>query len=259
MSISTSDVRVTKHAVADYEVAQVDALAPITWIRRGIEDLSRMPRLSLLYGSLFAALCASVFLLSLIIPWYTLGYLTGLVIVGPFLASGLYTASRDIERGATPGVTATIRLIRDRKTYLAMFSLMLALVMAAWVRFSALLLAVTFNSVSVSANAFLNVFASPEGWYAIAYFLGVGLILAIVVFTISAVAIPLIFDKDVDFITAMQASFRAVTQNRRAMTVWAGAIVLLTAIGVATAFVGLAFVFPVLGYATWHSYRALLT
>ena len=39
------------------------------------------------------------------------------------------------------------------------------------------------------------------------------------------------------------------------MAVWAISIVTLTAVGIATAF---AVIFPVLGYATWHSYRALV-
>jgi uncharacterized membrane protein len=99
---------------------------------------------------------------------------------------------------------------------------------------------------------------SSEGWITLSYFVGVGFLLAAVVFVVSAVAIPLILDKDADFITAMQKSFRAVVSNPLAMLVWAGLIVALTVIGIATAFVGLAVIFPVLGYATWHSYRALV-
>ena len=41
------------------------------------------------------------------------------------------------------------------------------------------------------------------------------------------------------------------------MVIWAALITLLTAVGLATGFVGLTVIFPVLGYATWHSYRAL--
>jgi hypothetical protein len=42
------------------------------------------------------------------------------------------------------------------------------------------------------------------------------------------------------------------------MLAWAGLIVALTAFSVAMAFVGLAVIFPVLGYVSWHSYRALV-
>jgi len=67
----------------------------------------------------------------------------------------------------------------------------------------------------------------------------------------------MIFDKDVDFVTAMQTSYKVETSNPGAMAVSAACIVALTALGIATAFVGLAVVFPVLGYATSRSFRAL--
>lgn len=79
--------------------------------------------------------------------------------------------------------------------------------------------------------------------------------LVTVVFVFSAFAIPLIVDKDSDSISAMQISFRSVKRNPGSMFVWAAIIASLTVIGVATAFVGLAIVFPILGYATWYSYR----
>ena len=71
-------------------------------------------------------------------------------------------------------------------------------------------------------------------------------------------AIPLILDRDTDFISAIRTSYRAVARNPGAMLVWSAAIAALTAVGIATAFVGLAVIFPILGYATWHSYRSLV-
>lgn len=100
-------------------------------------------------------------------------------------------------------------------------------------------------------------FTSSDGWITLSFFAGIGFLLAAAVFVISAVAIPLILDKDADFVTAMQTSYRVVTSNPRAMAVWAMSIVALTAVTIVTAFVGFAVIFPVLGYATWHSYRAL--
>lgn len=190
--------------------------------------------------------------------WYTTGYLTGLVVVGPFLAAGLYAASRAVERGDSPGISASLSLIMQRRMYLGLFSLMLAMVMAAWIRFSAILIAVKFSTLSPSADAYTRMFASSEGWITLSFFVGIGFLLAAAVFVISAVAIPLILDKDADFVTAMQTSYRAVTSNPGAMAVWAISIVALTAVGIATVFVGFAMIFPVLGYATWRSYRALV-
>jgi uncharacterized membrane protein len=258
MSTPTTDTTFVASAPTASDIKQVDAIAPFTWIRRGIEDFRHAPGLSLLYGFLFAGLCAGVYLLSRGVPWFTVGYLTGLVVIGPFLASGLYAASRDIERGMAPKISASLHLIVQRKTYLALFSLLLALVMAAWIRFSALVFAFKFNTLTPTMETYTQMLTTSEGWIAMSYFVGIGFLLATMVFVISAVAIPLILDRDADFVTAMQKSYRAVVSNPGAMLVWALAIVVLTIAGIATAFVGLALIFPVLGYATWHSYRALV-
>ena len=260
MSTSTIATGYTPSIARKQEIARVEASAAFRWLRRGFADFTRAPGLSLLYGGLFAALCAGIYALLMNIPWYGIAYLTGLVVIGPFLAAGLYVASRDMESGNAPGIGGSLRLLQQRSTYLALFSLMLALVMAAWVRFSALLFAIQLNTLSPypSMQALTNIFSSPEGLTTLAFFIGAGLLLVSVVFVVSAIAVPLIIDKDADFISAMQTSARAVAKNPVAMLVWAGLIVALTAVGIATAFIGLAVIFPLLGYATWHSYRELV-
>ncbi len=258
MSTPTTEMPFDVSAPAARQRHPLEGTSAFGWIRHGIDDFRQAPVLSLLYGVLFAGLCAGVYLLIRQVPWYTTGYLTGLVVVGPFLAAGLYAASRAIERGDSPGISASLSLIMQRRTYLALFSLMLAMVMAAWIRLSAVLFAVKFSTLSPSVEAYTHMFTSSDGWITLSFFVAIGFLLAAVVFVISAVAIPLILDKDADFVTAMQTSYRAVTSNPGAMVVWALSIVALTAIGIATAFVGFAVIFPVLGYATWHSYRALM-
>lgn len=258
MSSSTTEAQIAATGTTAYEIRHVTLAAPFAWIRQGIADFRRVPGLSLLYGLLFAGLCAGLYLLSLSVPWYAIGYLTGLVVIGPFLAAGLYTASRAIENGEPPSIAGGLRLLFQRSTFLALFSLLLAFVMAAWVRFSALVFAIKFNTLTPSIEAYRDMLGSADGWITLAFLMGIGFLLVAVVFVVSAVSIPLILDRDSDFITAVQTSYRAVTRNIGAMAVWAACIVALTAIGVATAFVGLILLFPVLGYATWHSYRALV-
>ena len=257
MSVATSELRITARQPYP-QAAKLHPLAPLHWVKKGIDDFRSLPGLSLLYGAVFAALCASVYLLIVASPWYTVSYLTALLAFGPFVASGLYVASRELRGGRKPSIAATLKVVRERKLSIAVFSLVLALVMAAGVRLSAIVLALKVNTLSLSADAFLQVFSSPDGWIALLFFVGIGVALAAVVFTVSAVAIPLIVDKNTDFITAMQSSYRAVMQNRAAMIVWASVVVGLTAVGIGTAFLGFAVIFPILGYATWHSYRALV-
>lgn len=219
-------------------IASVEMGAPLGWIRDGFNDFRKTPVLSLLYGTLFAGMCAGVYLANRNAPWFILAYLTGLVVIGPFIGSGLYAASREMERGTRPKISSSVSLILRRRTYLALFSLMLALVMSAWIRFSALLFAVTTNTLSPSTDAYLNIFTSSDGWVAMTFFAGIGLLLVTVVFVASAVAIPLILDRDTDFVAAVGTSYQAVKQNPVAMFVWVGAIVTLTAVGIGTAFIG---------------------
>lgn len=258
MSTPASELHFDDSLAQRNNVRNVGASAPFNWIKLGLEDFKRIPGLSLLYGLLFAGFCAGVYLLISNAPGFSVAFLTGLVVIGPFLASGLYVASRDMERGIAPSIDASLRLLMRRSTYLALFSLTLALVMAAWVRFSALLFAVQFSTLSPSIEAYTSLLSSTDGLITLGIFIGAGFILALVVFVLSAVAIPLILDKDTGFIPAMQTSYQAVMSNKAAMTVWAATIVSLTAIGIATAFIGFAVIFPVLGYATWHSYRAMV-
>jgi uncharacterized membrane protein len=86
----------------------------------------------------------------------------------------------------------------------------------------------------------------------------IGAAFASVVFAITAVSIPLVFDRPIDVITAIAASLLAVRTNWRTMFGWAAMIVLVTACGLAAFFVGLAVALPVLAYATWHAYRDLV-
>jgi len=85
-----------------------------------------------------------------------------------------------------------------------------------------------------------------------------GFVFASLVFVFTAIAIPLIVDRGTSPINAMLISAKAVRSNRDTMLLWAASVVLLTLFGMATAFIAMIVIFPVLGYATWHSYRGLL-
>ena len=93
--------------------------------------------------------------------------------------------------------------------------------------------------------------------FVIAY-LVIGSGFAAFIFSISAVAVPLMLDRDKDAVSAMLLSLAAVAKNPLPMLVWAILIVTLAGIGFATAFIGLIVMIPILGHATWHAYRALV-
>lgn len=224
------------------------ASAPLGWVRKGWADLRRAPRQSLAYGVVIAALSWVVTGIALGMGsyWAVLVLLSGFVFVAPVLAIALYSISRQLERGLPPQLGRC--LVEQRRSFgtLMVFALALLVVFLVWARAGSMV------------HVFFPVEAQPD-WRQLATFLAigsaVGSIFALISFAVSAFSLPMICDRDADAITAVVTSVNAVLRNKRAMAVWAGLIVLLTAVGFATALAGLAVTIPLLGHATWHGYR----
>ena len=186
--------------------------APFEWIGQGLADFRRIP------DSACCTVCCSGALRGHLLPdakcpWYTVAYITGLAFVGPFLA-GLYAASQDMGRGAAPSISASLRLIGRRKTYLSLFALMLTLVMAAWVRLSALILAVAYNGLVPGIDLFDIAWLSGEGLVAAGYLATTGVLLGAVVLPLARWPSRGSWTGDADFVSAMGYSFNRVKENR---------------------------------------------
>lgn len=240
-------------------IRQVDIAEPLDWLAKAARSFAQHPGHSVLYGIVFALACWASLWLTWSLPWFTIAFLTGLMLIGPFLAAGLYVAARQSEAGAPVSIQTSLHLIWERRTNLSLFALFLGLIAAAWVRLSALLFAIKFSAFSPSIQSYQSAL-SGAGFDPIVtgFFIGIGFLLAATVFVTSALAIPLILDRDAGPITAIQASARAFGKNWPAMLLWAALIVSLSGLGILTFFVGMIVIFPMLGYATWHSYRQML-
>ena len=81
---------------------------------------------------------------------------------------------------------------------------------------------------------------------------------AAVLFAFTVVGLPVLLEREVDFITAIIASIRAVAANLVVMAAWAAIIAALLAVGMVPFFLGLFIALPVLGHASWHVYRRLM-
>jgi uncharacterized membrane protein len=130
--------------------------------------------------------------------------------------------------------------------------------MIAWIRFSTLMVALWFGQLSPGIEAFTSALGSAEGITFLAVLFASGGLFALIVFAASALTLPMLIDGKAELIPALITSFKAVFQQPRVMLTWAAIVAGLTFIGMATMFAGLVFIFPLLGYATWHSYRDLV-
>jgi uncharacterized membrane protein len=88
--------------------------------------------------------------------------------------------------------------------------------------------------------------------------LAVGGAVAFLVFSLTVVSLPLLLDREIDFVSAMLLSMRTVGANLPVMLLWAAIIAVLLFAGMLPYFLGLFIVLPILGHATWHLYRRAL-
>ncbi|MEW6120178.1 MAG: DUF2189 domain-containing protein [Pseudomonadota bacterium] len=225
----------------------LDATAPLRWLRLGWADLRRAPRLSLAYG--FALMLLSMLIAAFTWHFGTLalyiGLATGFVFIGPVLAVGLYSISRQLGKGLNPVLGYCLREGAYHLKELLVLGVALLIVLLVWARAAAMV------------HVFFPAIGEP-GWRDMLTFLGVGsavgAVFALIVFAASAFSLPFILDRKVDAITAAVSSFNAVLRNRKPMLLWAALIGSAVLLGFATAFVGFIVLLPLIGHATWHAY-----
>lgn len=232
--------------------------APWRWLKKGWADYKRAPVLSAGYGLLFTGV----------------GYLiifglirTGLLaaapvaigafaLVGPLMAAGLYALARALGEGRRPGAGEVIFVRAAAPTQVAYLGVLLLVGLFAWTICAAALFAMFGAGGPIIEGRFAEfALGTSQGLAMITIGTIVGGAIAFAIFAATAFSIPMLIDRDVDFITAIGTSFTAVKGSPRAMVLWAWIISLCIAIGAATLLFGFIVIFPLLGLATWHAYR----
>jgi uncharacterized membrane protein len=225
--------------------------APFEWLKAGWRDFRAAPGLSLAWGLFCWALSTAIAVLA----WKAGGWvlllslLSGFVFVGPLLAFGMYSVSRQICLGNKPTLAQTLRAAWRPLANSLVFALVLMVILLLWAR----------------AGAMVHIFFPTDGEVKLeqlTLFLvvgsAVGSIFAAMTFAASVFSLPFIANRDVDVITAVVSSINAVLRNRWTMLLWGVLVSVLTAVGFVTGLLGFIVIIPWLGYATWHGYREAL-
>ncbi len=227
----------------------------------GIRDFRAAPR----YGLAIGAFCAAGGWFILLLLWqFNLPYLAypmamGFVLVAPFVVTGLYDVSRRLERAETLSWSIMFQAIWDtRLRDLRWMALISAFALVIWMDIAALLSFGFLGFRAVDAELLNDLLTTPSGLLFLLIGNVAGAMIAFFVFSISVVSFPLLFDRDVDFVTGIVTSVKSVTANPWTMLLWCAAITMLVAISIASAFVGLLVTLPVLGHASWHLYRRVV-
>jgi len=254
----TTSVGVGRPESLQIAIRRVPAGQAVEWLNRGWDDLKMIGRAGLAHGALIAILGGVLLTLGSTHMYLTAAAVTGYLLVGPVMTTALCELARRREAREPLGFDESLQALTRNPEALLHFGGILAVIALLWFVLSAILLeSVLSGSVPSLAVALWGGASMLTPSQLLGYVVWGG-VLAAIVFAVSVVSVPLIIDRHASAAEAMRASLRVTFANLPAMVVWAGLIVGLTAIGFVTLLVGMVFVAPLLGYATWHAYRDLI-
>lgn len=231
-------------------------------LRAGLQDFTAHPAIGLFFGAIFSVIGIVIYLQLVVwgTSYWALPLMAGFPLVGPFVAVGLYDVSRRREAGEPVDWAQVLTVIAaERGRQIPSMAFVALFFFLAWVYFAHLIFALSFG-----LRPLTNITSEPDllfsGAGIIMLLAGtiVGGILAFGLFAITVVATPMLLDRDIDVVTAMIISVRAVFDNLPTMLMWGAIVAAMTALAMLPFFLGMLVVFPVLGHASWHLYRRII-
>lgn len=229
--------------------------APFHWLAAGWRDLWARPGIGVFYGGCFWIMALTLGLVFRTRPEYAMSIASGCLLVGPFLAMGLYEASRRRELGLVADLRSSITCWDSHIRSMGMLVLVLIVLELLWGRASLVVFAVFFNTGMPSTTGVLNAIFNPENWEFVVVYLAVGGVFAALVYATAVVSIPMILDRDTDAITAAVTSIRVVYEHTGVMLLWGALLSVLVVLALLPWGLGLVVIGPWLGHASWHAYR----
>jgi uncharacterized membrane protein len=225
----------------------------------GWRDFLAMPRFGLFFGGVYV-------LAGLAIGWVTVtgGELTWLIpaiagfpLVAPFIAVGLYEASRRRAAGEPLGWRAVLGALKGHgDDQILSMGVIVFVAFSFWMIVAHAIFAIFMAESGMSArgDGALAAFLTPSGLAMLGVGSAVGAAMALAFYAMTVISLPMLVDRKVDFLTAIIASLRVVRRNLAVMLGWAAIIAALLFAAMLPGFLGLLIALPVLGHATWHLY-----
>lgn len=243
------------------QIKEINLDHPWEWLAKGWRDLSAAPQFSLAYGAIFVVLS---YLLTFGLVYEGLFFIipplaAGFFLVAPLLGIGLYHISATLERGEKVRFCSATKAWKRNEVHLSAMALVLVMVVLVWMLAALLSFVLFYDQLTPTWENFIpEVFLSGKSPMFLFFGILIGGVIAGFTFSISAISVPMLMDRDVDVMTAMHTSVRAVRKNWQAMALWACLIVMFVGAGIVTFYIGLVVWMPLVGHATWHAYRDLV-
>lgn len=240
----------------DLTIADLRAALAAGW-----RDFGAHPAIGLFFAGVYVA--AGVLLYFALFNWGMVAWLipaaAGFPLLAPFIAVGLYEVSRRRERGLPMRWSAIFGALKGRgDEQILSMGVLVFVAFGFWLMIAHGIFAV-FLAESGLGSESLALFATPAGIAMLVVGSLVGAVLALAFYAVTVVSLPMLVDREVDFLTAIIVSIGAFRSNRFVLLVWAAIIAVALFAAMIPLFLGLLVVLPVLGHATWHLYRRTVT
>lgn len=230
-------------------------------LRAGWRDFAAYPLFGLFFGLIYVV--AGLLIWTVLFRGGQVAWLVpaaaGFPLLAPFVAVGLYEVSRRHETGAPIRWGAVLGALRGRgDEQILSMGVIVFVAFGFWLMIAHGIFAVFMAESGIGMES-LALFASPAGIAMLFVGSGVGALMALAFYAITVISLPMLVDREVDFLTAIITSLAAIRANPATMLSWAVIIAVLLFIAMAPMFLGLVVALPVLAHATWHLYRRAVT
>ena len=187
-------------------------------LKAGISDFLARPIMSGFFG-VFYVIFGLLFVWSLVWLnqiWMIIPAIVGFPLVAPFAAAGLYEMSRRLQNGEPFSWSDILTVMANqRKREMGWMAFVTLFIFWVWIYQVRLWLAIVLKNASFSDfDGFMNiVLFTAEGWTFLAIGTCVGAFLSAALFTVTVIAMPMLLDREINFVSAMLTSVRVVTEK----------------------------------------------